>query len=341
MKLTSITIFLIFFLKCSSNTSEDFSIKIDSNSKKLTNNDSINLSINNNKNYLIDSVHFFLNEEKINQIYSLKNLKLGSQSIKASIFSNGENIIKQTNIKIFADSPPILYTYEILNEYPHDQEAYTQGLEFYNDTLYESTGLKGKSTIRKLNYKTGEIYSIQPLDAVYFGEGLTFINDKLIQLTWREGIGFQYDPITLEIERSFSYDKSKEGWGLCNDGEKIYKSDGTNLLWILDSKTQKEIEHIQVMTNKSSLNKINELEYVNGKIFANTYQFDKDVAVIIDPKNGMVEGVIDFSGLKNKVNQHPKLDVLNGIAYNKKSKTFFITGKNWNKLFELNIYKKN
>ena len=341
MKLTSITIFLIFFLKCSSNISEDFSIKIDSNSRKLTNQDSINLSVNNNKNHPIDSVHFFLNEEKINQIYSLKNLKLGSQLIKASIFSNGENIIKQTNIKIFADSPPILYTYEILNEYPHDQEAYTQGLEFYNDTLYESTGLKGKSTIRKLNYKTGEIYSIQPLDAVYFGEGLTFINDKLIQLTWREGIGFQYDPITLEVERSFSYDKSKEGWGLCNDGEKIYKSDGTNLLWILDSKTQKEIEYIQVMTNKSSLNKINELEYVNGKIFANTYQFEKDVAVIIDPKNGMVEGVIDFSGLKDRVDQHPKLDVLNGIAYNKKSKTFFITGKNWNKLFELNIYKKN
>ena len=114
----------------------------------------------------------------------------------------------------------------------------------------------------------------------------------------------------------------------------------SNLIWILDSKTQKEIEYIQVMTNKSSLNKINELEYVNGKIFANTYQFDKDVAVIIDPNNGMVEGVIDFSGLKDRVNQHPKLDVLNGIAYNKKSKTFFITGKNWDKLFEIKIYPK-
>ena len=235
---------------------------------------------------------------------------------------------------------PTVYSYEIINTFPHDINAYTQGLEFYNDTLYESTGLKGKATMRELNYKTGEIYSIQPLDPVYFGEGLTLINDKLIQLTWREGIGFQYDPITLEIERSFSYDKSKEGWGLCNDGEKIYKSDGTNLLWILDSKTQKEIEYIQVMTNKSSSNKINELEYVNGKIFANTYQFDKDVAVIIDPKNGMVEGVIDFSGLKDRVNQHPKLDVLNGIAYNKKSKTFFITGKNWDKLFEIKIYPK-
>ena len=341
MKLTSITIFLIFFLKCSSNISDDFSIKINSNSKKLTNNDSIKLSIKNNKNHVIDSVHYFLNQEKIYQNYSLKNLKLGNHLIEASIFSNKENIIKQTTIKIFANSPPILYTYEIINEYPHDQEAYTQGLEFYNDTLYESTGLNGKSTIRKLNYKTGEIYSIQPLDPLYFGEGLTLINDKLIQLTWREGIGFQYNPITLEIERSFSYDKSKEGWGLCNDGVKIYKSDGTNFLWILDSKTQKEIDYIEVMTNKSSLNKINELEYANGKIYANTYQFDKDVAVIINPKNGMVEGVIDFSGLKDRVNKHPKLDVLNGIAYNKKSKTFFVTGKNWNKLFEVNIHRKN
>ena len=179
------------------------------------------------------------------------------------------------------------------------------------------------------------------MDDVYFGEGLTFINNKLIQLTWREGIGFQYNPITLEVERSFSYDKSKEGWGLCSDGEKIYKSDGTNLLWILDSKTQKEIENIQVMTNKSTLNKINELEYVNGKIFANTYQFDKEVAVIINPESGMVEGVIDFSGLKDRVNQHSKLDVLNGIAYNKKRGTFFVTGKNWSKLFELKIYQKN
>ena len=183
--------------------------------------------------------------------YSLKNLKLGNHLIEASIFSNKENIIKQTTIKIFADSPPILYTYEIINEYPHDQEAYTQGLEFYNDTLYESTGLKGKSTIRKLNYKTGEIYSIQPLDPVYFGEGLTLINEKLIQLTWREGIGFQYNPITLEIERSFSYDKSKEGWGLCNDGVKIYKSDGTNFLWILDSKTQKEIDLLKYCKGKT------------------------------------------------------------------------------------------
>ena len=341
MKFTSIIFFLILFLKCGSSAKEDFSIKIDSNSKKLTNNDSIFLTIKNKKNHTIDSVYFYLNEQKIDQFYSLNKLKLGDHLITASIYSNGENIDKNTTIKIFADSPPILYTYEIINEFPHDQESYTQGLEFYNDTLYESTGLKGKSTIRKLNYTTGEVYLIKPLDDVYFGEGLTFINNKLIQLTWREGIGFQYNPITLEVERSFSYDKSKEGWGLCSDGEKIYKSDGTNLLWILDSKTQKEIENIQVMTNKSTLNKINELEYVNGKIFANTYQFDKEVAVIINPESGMVEGVIDFSGLKDRVNQHSKLDVLNGIAYNKKRGTFFVTGKNWSKLFELKIYQKN
>ncbi len=340
MKFTSIVIFLIFFLKCGSNISEDFSIRIDSSSKKLTNNDSIYLTIKNKKNHPVDSVHFFLNEKKITQIYPLNNLKLGDHSIKASIFSNEESIIKNVSIKIFSETPPVLYTYKIINEYPHDSEAYTQGLEFYNDTLYESTGLKGKSSIRKLNYKTGEIYSMKPLDDVYFGEGLTFINDKLIQLTWREGIGFQYNPITLETERSFSYGESKEGWGLCSDGEKIYKSDGTNYIWILDGNTQKEIGKIQVMTNKSTLNKINELEYVNGKIYANTYQFDKEVAIIINPENGMVDGVIDFSGIKAKVNQHPELDVLNGIAYNQKRETFFITGKNWDKLFEIKIYPK-
>ena len=142
------------------------------------------------------------------------------------------------------------------------------------------------------------------------------------------------------MERSFNYHKSKEGWGLCNDGERLYKSDGSNQIWILDPKTQEEIEKIQVMTDKTALNKINELEWVNGKIFANTYQYNKEVGIIIDPNQGAVEGVIDFSGLKKKVEQVRNLDVLNGIAYHPKRKTFFVTGKNWSKLFEVKISPK-
>ena len=134
---------------------------------------------------------------------------------------------------------------------------------------------------------------------------------------------------------------SSEGWGLCNDGKNFYKSDGTNKIWILDSNKLSEIDYIEVMTNNKAINKINELEWVNGKIYANTYQFDKEVVLIINPSSGMVEGVIDFSGLKEKVEQIDSLNVLNGIAYNKKTKTFFITGKNWNTLFEVKIFKVN
>ena len=142
------------------------------------------------------------------------------------------------------------------------------------------------------------------------------------------------------MEKSFAYQESKEGWGLCNDGKKLYKSDGSHQIWILDAENQKEIGKIQVMTDKNALKKINELEWVNGKIYANTYQFKKEVGIIINPKKGAVEGVIDFSGLKSKVEQLSNIDVLNGIAYHPSRKTFFVTGKNWSKLFEVRISPK-
>lgn len=239
-----------------------------------------------------------------------------------------------------ADAPPQLYTYEIVNIFPHDQTAYTQGLEFDGELLYESTGLNGKSSLRTVNYKTGEIIENKPLDNAYFGEGLTLLNDQIIQLTWRAQKGFVYDKATLTMQKSFPFQESKEGWGLCNDGQYLYKSDGSNRIWILDPITYKELKSIQVMTHKSPLKNINELEWVNGKIYANTYQFNKEVSVIIDPLSGAVEGVIDFSGLKEKVTQHPQLNVLNGIAFHKARNTFFVTGKNWSSIFEVNLLPK-
>ena len=130
------------------------------------------------------------------------------------------------------------------------------------------------------------------------------------------------------MQKSFPYQESKEGWGLCNDGEKLYKSDGTQNIWILDPQDFSETDRIQVMTHKTALKNLNELEWVDGKIYANTYQFQKDVVIIINPENGAVEGVIDFTGLKEKVRKHPQLNVLNGVAYHKKRQTFFVTGKN-------------
>ena len=189
--------------------------------------------------------------------------------------------------------------------------------------------------MRKVDYKTGSILKNINLADDYFGEGLTILNNKIYQLTWQKGIGFIYDINSFEKTNSFKYGKSKEGWGLCNDSNVIYKSDGSEDIWILNPETLIEQEYIQVYTNKGPIKEINELEWINGKIYANRYQ--KDGVAIINPENGAVIGVIDFSPLKKLVKQHQGLDVLNGIAYNPKTKTVFVTGKRWDKLFEIEI----
>ena len=193
--------------------------------------------------------------------------------------------------------------------------------------------------MKKIDFKSGTVLNKLFLDNSYFGEGLTIVGDNLFQLTWKKNIGFVYNKNDFQLIKSFNYDKSLEGWGLCNDGFNIYKSDGTEKIWILDPNTLKEISYISVVTNNKVVTKINELEWHNGKIYANTYQFNKEVGLIIDPISGSVEGVIDFNGLKQKVKQHEKLDVQNGIAFHKKRNTFFVTGKNWNKLFEIKIFE--
>ena len=164
------------------------------------------------------------------------------------------------------------------------------------------------------------------------------MNDNIYQLTWQRGVGFVYDVNTFERISSFKYGQSKEGWGLCNDDTMIYKSDGTEHIWILDPETLVEKEYIQAFTNKGKIVGLNELEWIDGKIYANRYQ--KNGVAIINPKNGAIEGVIDFSSLIKKVKQHAQLDVLNGIAYNPETKTIFVTGKNWDKLFEVQIDQK-
>ena len=330
----------LLLLKCNADITKDFRLSVAEKSKKFTPNDTLKFNIVNKKNHPIDSVVYHLGGIKISDDQPLNKKSLGIYNLTASVYLSGKKLEYKEKITIVSASKPKLYTYTILNEYPHDKTAYTQGLEFYRDTLYESTGLKGKSSLRKVDFKTGKVLQKVPLDQVYFGEGISILNDKLYQLTWQGNMGFQYQPDQLKMERSFAYQKSKEGWGLCNNGQRLYKSDGTHQIWVLDPQTQKETYRIQVMTEKNALKKINELEWVDGKIYANTYQFKKEVGIIIDPQSGAVEGVIDFSGLKSKVEQVSNLDVLNGIAYHPKRKTFFVTGKNWSKLFEVKILPK-
>ena len=274
-----------------------------------------------------------------NQIrLDLKNVLLGKHKLHVKVYAENETFELSKTLKILNDTPPKILSFEVVNAYPHDIEAYTQGLEFHNDTLYESAGHYGKSTLRKVDLETGKVLKKHQLKKHYFAEGITIIDDKIYQLTWREGEGLIYDINTFEVLDKFRYDKSEEGWGLCHDENYIYKSDGTDKIWRLDKKTLEEIDYIQPTTHQSISENLNELEYVNGKIYANTYQ--KDGVAVINPENGAIEAVIDFRTLKKQVKQHPDLDVLNGIAYNPNTKKMYVTGKNWNKLFEVKIVSK-
>jgi glutamine cyclotransferase len=340
-KILSFISLSIVLLSCGSNSNQkknDFSIVTNVKGNTIANNETLDLSIKNLKNYVIDSVLYTLNEKQISNNQTLNNFKLGKQIINAKIYFEGKTQSTWSSIIILNNEPPKVYTYRIVNEYPHDITSYTQGLEFFNGELYESTGQHGESKLRKVNYKTGEVLKNIDLAKEYFGEGLTILNNNIYQLTWQSGVGFIYDLETFDKKGSFNYGKSKEGWGICNDGEQLYKSDGTDKIWILDPETLAEQEYIQTYTNKGKIVGMNELEWVEGKIYANRYQLDG--VAIINPINGAVEGVIDFRPLKKKVTQHKGLDVLNGIAYNPETKTIFVTGKRWDKLFEIEIIEQ-
>ncbi len=322
-----------------------FDIEIDGNKDKFKQNETVGVSIKNKKNKNINKVSYFIDNKELivkdNKI-TLNIPKLGHKTLIAKVNYDDHTVELSKKIKLLAPKGPEIYTYEIINEYPHDISAYTQGLEFYNDTLYESTGKRGASTLRKVNYKTGEILKKVNLDGVYFGEGITILNNKIYMLTWQSKIGFVYDTKDLKKIDNFQYNQSKEGWGLCNNGKKIFKSDGTQKIWRLNPETLIEEDYIETATNTSIFNKANELEYIDGKIYANVYQ--KESMMIINATSGAIEGVVNFGGLKKKITKGDNWDennsVLNGVAYHPTRKTFFVTGKNWNKLFEVQIKKK-
>ncbi|MDO6491509.1 MULTISPECIES: glutaminyl-peptide cyclotransferase [unclassified Cellulophaga] len=343
--LTYSTLTVLLFSCGGANTpaSSLFEIQITGKKAKFNQNETVDINLKNKKNKTINAITYTIDGEKVevnNNKLVLNSKKVGNKTITAEVSYDDTTAKVSKKITVFAGTSPSIYTYEILNEYPHNPNYFTQGLEFYKDTLYESTGKREKSVLVKKDYKTGTIYKEHKLKDTQFGEGITILKDKIYHLTWQSNIGFVYDVNTFKEIDQFTYGKSREGWGFCNDGEKLYKSDGSEKIWTLNPDTLIEEDAIEVYTNSKKLIKINELEYVNGKIYANTWQSGQDVAVIIDPKSGVVEGIINFNGLKDKVTKTDDVDVLNGIAYNPTTKTFFVTGKNWDKMFEVNILKK-
>ncbi|WP_285654063.1 glutaminyl-peptide cyclotransferase [Allomuricauda sp. NBRC 101325] len=344
-KLFSFLGLLIFFLGCggSADPAKNFAIQLED--KTIQQNDQVGVALQNKKDIEISDLRYFIDGKELpveNGKITMEIPTLGSKTLTASFKIEDQTVEIEKNIKVLASTSPEVYTYDIINTYPHDPKAYTQGLEFHNRVLYESTGKKGASTIRKVDFETGEVLQKIEMENTVFGEGITIMNNKLYQLTWQSGFGYVYDINTFEKIKNFTYGKSQEGWGLCNDGKKIFKSDGTEKIWFLDPETLEEQGHIETVTNKSIFNKANELEYVDGKLYANVYQ--NQSMMIIDAASGVIEGVINFGGLESQVDKGPEWDkvnsVLNGVAYHPERETFFVTGKNWNKLFEVKIKKK-
>ena len=333
----------IIFTSCES----EYKLSIKAPSKAILE-DQIKISLLEENNFPIDEVTFFVNGKEMtstNLSFTLDTKNYGTgKLIVSAMVAYGDQKSKRVNtsIEILSNIPFTSYDFKIINTYPHDSNAYTQGLEFHNGFLYETTGQYGESSLRKVELKTGKVIKKIDLNKRYFGEGMTIFNDDLFFLTWKANKGFIYNLETLELKSEFSYNKSKEGWGLTHSQTELIKSDGTSKIWFLDPNTQQEKRYIEAYTDKQSLNRLNELEFINDKIYANYWQ--KPLIAIINPNNGVVEGIINLTRLVKEMEKSQKLlkedDVLNGIAFDKKNNRMFVTGKNWGKLFEIELIKK-
>jgi glutamine cyclotransferase len=232
-----------------------------------------------------------------------------------------------------ASQPITIYTYQIVNTYAHDRNAFTQGLAFDNGLLYEGTGQYGNSSLRKVDLATGDVLQMRRLSSDYFGEGITIYDDTIVQLTWESHMGFLYDKNSFNLLRQFSY--PTEGWGITYDGERLIMSDGTSLLHFLNPETLETTGYIEVSDNNKPVSRLNELEYVSGKVYANVWRTDR--IAIIEPRDGRVTAWIDLSGLLQTQDYSSHVDVLNGIAYDTQADRLFVTGKLWPFLFEIKL----
>ena len=228
------------------------------------------------------------------------------------------------------------YTFKIVHAYPHDSQAFTQGLVHHNGFFYEGTGLNGRSSLRKVKIETGEVLQRVDLASQYFGEGIAILHDQIFQLTWQSQVGFIYRPGDFHLLRQFTY--TGEGWGLASNGTDLLMSDGSDEIRILDGRTLKEKRRIKVHDGATPVTQLNELEMVEGEIFANIWQTDRIAR--ISPSSGKVLGWIDLTGLLNPMYQRRPEAVLNGIAYDSRNKRLFVTGKLWPSIFEIRLIPK-
>ncbi len=264
--------------------------------------------------------------------FKTKKFTLGAQELKINIYKNNKLVSEDSRlIRVLSDIIPKKIIAKVKSLSPHNPVNFTQGLEFYKNQLLESTGQYGESKVIKLDLITGNVSQSLDVDATCFGEGITVLNDKIFEITWKEQKCFVYDVNTFMLEKTIGY--VGEGWGLCNDGENIIMSDGSERIYFRNPNTFEITRTIEVYDHKGPIINLNELEFINGKIYANVWQ--ENYIVVIDPLVGKVESVIDCGDVIGQARGNG--EVLNGIAYNKQTKKLYFTGKNWNKIAEVKL----
>lgn len=308
------------------------------NNPKTKLGDTVKVDFTINDTLKVDSAVMFIDnkkistfKDKISYTFDTKNMNVGRHQVDVYVYAYKDEKEISEQFVLLSDITPKNVNYKILKTYSHDPNAYTQGLFYFNGVLYESTGLETKSTLRKVEINTGKVLQSINVNDSYFGEGIAILNDKIYMLTWQDHIAMVFDLNTFKLLNTYNY--TTEGWGLTTDGNVLYLSDGSNFIYIVDPKTFTFKDKFAVYDNNGPVNYLNELEYVNGVIYANVYTFN--FIVVIDPKTGKVLQKLDFSNILPDNLKNQDTDVLNGIAYNYDKKTFYITGKNWPVLFEI------
>lgn len=293
--------------------------------------------------YLVDSVRSTSRKDTLTARINTGALGCGSRLITARFYKDGKPQEVSTNVILKAAAPPVEYTYKVDKVFPHDMGSYTEGLEYHDgDYFFESTGLEKESYLLKVDLKTGKKLQSTKLADQYFGEGIATVGDKILMLTYREGKAFVYDKNTFKLLSTIPYTWGREGWGMCFDGKRILNDDSTNRIFFLNKDTFMPEGFIDVYDDKGPVNAVNELEYIDGKIYANVYT--TDLILVIDPKTGAVLERIDMKNLW-PLSQRPAgydndQNVLNGIAWDAKGKRIFVTGKKWPHLYQVSFIKK-
>ncbi len=285
----------------------------------------------------IDSLQYLVNDNPyllIGDSINTKNFKAGLNIIVVKAYnSDGSKDIQSTEVKVISDIKPEIKYPKLVKKYPHDVTAYTQGLIYINGFMYEGTGQYRESMLKKIDLSSNELIQSYNLPKEVFGEGIVEHNGKIYQLTWQSHRAFEYDLKTFNLIHEFQYDT--EGWGITNYGDNLIMSDGTQNLFILDPESFATIGKLQVYDNVGPINNLNELEWINGKIWANVYL--TNTIVIINPETGFVEQKLDLTNFVPDTYANPHDNVLNGIAYDQKANKIYVTGKRWPVLYEINI----